>query len=451
MKSWFKDGVLRAVLRNAGYLGSTKLIGAVLGLGALICAGRGMTTAEFGTLMLIHTYALGAGALTKFQSWQMILRYGAPALQRGDWKLPEAAIRFGFGLDIASGTIGMTLAMIVLPFFGHWFGITQNHTLIALAYCTLIPTMSCATPTGVLRLMDRFDLIAGQQIVTPLLRAVGAVVSWAFSLGCPFFVLSWYIADIMGDMILWVLTAQELRQHKMLKALRPSLIEAPAKLPGVWNFVWLTNLNTTLDACWSPVGNLIVGGMLGPSAAGLYKISSTLLDSAVKPARMLEKGFYPEIMRLDPSSRQPWQLALRTGLLSGAIGLGVVLVILIGGQPFIGLFGPRYAAAATLMAIMSPALVISMTGFPLESLLYMAGRPKAVLIAQVISVTLYMGTLVIMAQTFGLYGAGIAYVAGTFLLTLLSLIPTILSYVRRQHIVSPTIATAKGVPSSSGN
>ena len=26
MRHWFKDGVFRAVLRNAGYLGSTKLV-----------------------------------------------------------------------------------------------------------------------------------------------------------------------------------------------------------------------------------------------------------------------------------------------------------------------------------------------------------------------------------------------------------------------------------------
>ena len=39
MKQWFSDGVFRAILRNASYLGSGKLGGALLGLIALGCAG----------------------------------------------------------------------------------------------------------------------------------------------------------------------------------------------------------------------------------------------------------------------------------------------------------------------------------------------------------------------------------------------------------------------------
>ncbi|AAV89940.1 polysaccharide biosynthesis protein [Zymomonas mobilis subsp. mobilis ZM4 = ATCC 31821] len=443
MSGWLKDRVFRTVLKNAGYLGSTKLIGALIGLGALIGAGRMLTAVEFGTLMLIHTYALGVGALTKFQSWQMILKFGARPYEQGNRSIVAKAIRFAVGLDMASGVFGMVVGMTILCFAASYVGIGQQYTPIALLYCTLIPTMSSATPTGVLRLVGRFDLLAKQQIITPLLRGVGALLSWIFGLGFVSFVATWYLADIAGDLVLWVMTIKELRERDMQSALRPSLREAPASLPGVWNFVWLTNLNTTLDACWSPVGNLIVGGMLGAAAAGRYKIATTLLDSAIKPANFLEKGFYPEIMRLDPKSRHPWYLALRTGLLSGAIGLCVMLVILIGGKPLISLFGHKYAEASTLMAIMSPALVISMACFPLESLLYMAGQAKAVLVAQIVSVITYITALVCLTHTFGLHGAGISYIFGVFLLNILVMIPALIGYTRRHLLESETVTNSE--------
>ncbi|AEI37924.1 MAG: lipopolysaccharide biosynthesis protein [Zymomonas mobilis subsp. pomaceae] len=436
MPSWLNDRVFRTVLKNAGYLGSTKIVGAILGLGALVGAGRLLTSVEFGTLMLIHTYALGAGALTKFQSWQMILKFGARPYEQGNQNIVSKTIRFAMGLDISSGFLGMIAGMILLLTAGTSFGIGYQYTAIALLYCTLIPTMSSATPTGVLRLVGRFDLIARQQIVTPLLRGLGVLVAWLFGLGFSAFVLTWYIGDIAGDLVLWGMAIQELRKRNMLSSLRPSLREAPTHLPGVWSFVWLTNLNTTLDACWSPVGNLIVGGMLGPAAAGRYKISTTLLDSAIKPARFLEKGFYPEIMRLDPASHHPWRLSLRTGLLSAGIGLCIMLAILIGGKPLISLFGHKYSDASTLMMIMSPALVVSMAGFPLESLLYMAGQAKAVLGAQIVAVITYIIALVFLTLEFGLYGAGIAYVLGILLLNVLSLAPAIASYARRHTLAS---------------
>lgn len=439
MKHWFKDGVFRAVLRNAGYLGSTKLVGAALGLIALIAAGHGLDPVTFGMLTLVHTYALGAGAITKFQSWQMILRYGAPALQRGDEATARDAIRFAFGLDIASGLVGLVAAMIALPFLASDFGIDRAHLPLALIYCTLVPTMSAATPTGVMRLLDRFSLLARQQIVTPLLRAAGAILAWAFNLGFPGFVMAWYVADISGDLILWWLTVRELRRRGMIGALRPGLLGTARRLPDSWSFVWTTNISTSLSACWGPISNLIVGGVLGPVAAGLYKIATTLLDSAGKPADLLTKGFYPEIMRLDPSSKHPWRLAARTGLIAGGIGLIVVVLILLGGKPFVSLFGHNYLAAYGLLSLMMFALMISMASFPLQSLLYMVGRQRAALAAQAAATAVYLGMLAILCRMFGLNGAGSAYVLGNAALALFMLIPVLKSYHGRQRY-APALA-----------
>jgi O-antigen/teichoic acid export membrane protein len=428
MRHWFKDGVFRAVLRNAGYLGSTKLVGAGLGLIALIAAGHGLDPVTFGMLTLVHTYALGAGAITKFQSWQLILRYGAPALQHNDEARAKDAIRLAFGLDITSGLVGMVAALIALPFLAGYFGIDRAHLPLAMIYCTLVPTMSAATPTGVLRLLDRFDLLAKQQIATPLLRAVGAGIAWAMNLGFVGFVVAWYIADIAGDIILWTLTIDELRKRGMLDALRPGLFGTARRLPDAWSFVWTTNISTSLNACWGPISNLIVGGVLGPAAAGLYKIAMTLLDSAGKPADLLTKGFYPEIMRLDPSSTHPWRLAVRTGLLAGGIGLLVVIVILLGGKPFIGLFGHKYLAAYGLLSLMMFSLMVEMASFPLQSLLYMVGRQRISLIAEAAATILYLGMLSTLARAYGLTGAGSAYVLGNAALALFMLVPVLTSY-----------------------
>lgn len=431
MKHWFKDGVFRAVLRNAGYLGSTKLLGAGLGLIALIAAGHGLDPATFGMLMLVHSYALGAGAITKFQSWQLIVRYGAPALTRGDTATAKDAIRLAFGLDIASGLVGMVAAMIALPLLAPDFGIDRDHLALAMLYCTLVPTMSAATPTGVMRLLDRFDILAKQQMATPLLRAAGAALAWAGGFGFPGFVMAWYVADICGDLILWWLTVGELRRRDMLDGLRPGLLSTARRLPDAWSFVWTTNISTSLSACWGPISNLIVGGILGPVAAGLYKIATTLLDSAGKPADLLTKGFYPEIMRLDPSSKHPWKLAVRTGAIAGGIGLLVVLLIFFGGKPFVGLFGKKYLAAYGLLSLMMFALMISMATFPLQSLLYMVGRQRAALAAEIAATALYLGVLAAACHLFGLTGAGGAYVLGNAALALFMLIPVWSSYHRR--------------------
>lgn len=432
MKHWFADGVFRTVLRNAGYLVSGKLAGALFSLGAFACAGRALTPALFGLLMIVHAYAHAAGGLAKFQTWQFIVREGTPALQRGDRARVADVIRFAFGLDIASGAVGMIGAMLLLPWLAGWFGIDRAILPLAIAYCTLVPTMSAATPTGTLRVLDRFDLIAGQQIVTPVLQAAGALLSYVAGLGFVGFVVTWYVSDLLGDLVLWFCAVRELKRREMLGALRPGLFGTAKRLPGAWAFVWTTNAAHSVYAAWGPLSNLIVAGILGPVAAGLYKIAGTLLDSAAKPADLLRRGYYPEIMRLDPRERRPWLLGLRAGLLAGALGLVVVLLVLVGGKPLITLvFGAKYLAAYDLLKLMALSLVVTMAFFPLESLLYMAHRQGAALVAQLIAVGGYLALLAGLTHAYGLKGAGVAYLAGSMAVALCMTVATIAAYRRR--------------------
>ncbi|WP_242010038.1 lipopolysaccharide biosynthesis protein [Acetobacter conturbans] len=429
---------MRSILRNAGYLASTKLIGGLVGLLALVCAGRGMSAENFGTVMLIHTYTLGVAAFTKFQSWQMIVRYAAPAMTQGDTATVSRAIRFACGLDAGSGLFGMLLAIAGLVFFGTHFGIASDIVPLAICYCTLIPTMSSSTPAGILRVMDRFDLLSLQQIATPLLRAIGCSLCWLCGLSMPFFLLSWYIADMGGDIILWAMSITELHRRRMTSSLRPSLIAAPRSLPSAWNFVWSTNLTTSLDSCKEPASNIILGSMLGPAAVGLYRIATSILSSAVKPALLMEKGFYPEIMRLDPTSVRPWVLGVRSGLLAAGTGLAMVLGIWVLARPVTALFGEKYHVAATLLMIMAPSIILSMGGFPIPSLLFMVGRPRALFWSHVVGTSVWFAVLIWLTHHYGIYGAAGAYIVAPALLVLCALIPTLQSFFNRRTLSPPT-------------
>lgn len=436
MKHWFSDGAFRAILRNASYLGSGKLGGALLSLIALACAGRALSPALFGTLAVVQAYASGVSALVKFQTWQFIVRFGAPALVRKDIDRFRDITGFSFGLDLASGVVGLVAGMALLPFLAQWVGIATADLYLGLLYCTLIPIMTAATPTGILRTLDRFDHIAVQQLITPLLCALGSIVCYLGDLGFAGFIATWYVAELVGDLLLWFFAARELRRRSIHHALRPGLFAPARRLKGAWDFVWTTNFAHSIWSAWGPASNVIVGGILGPTAAGLFKIASTFFDSASKPADLMAKSFYPEIMRLDPASEQPWQLAIRSGLLAGGIGLVVLLLVVVGGEPLIALvFGKRYLEAFTLLQIMTASLLVSMATFPLESLLYMAGRQRAALVAEGLAALGYGVILVALIHAFGLVGAGVAYVAGMTMKALFTLIPTVSAY-RTRHTLS---------------
>ncbi len=432
MKHWFSDGAFRAILRNAAYLGSGSVVSALLGLLALSCAGKGMTPELFGALVVIQAYAKAVSDFIKFQTWQFVVQFGTPALEKQDTQRFRDVISFSFGLDIASGLVAVIGGMALLPFLSHALGLDGKNFWLAILYCTLIPSMTAATPTGILRVFDRFDLIAIQQATKPFLQAAGSVISYYYNFGFTGFVITWYAANLFGGTLFWWFAAKELRSRNIHNALKPQLFKTAKNIEGAWNFVWTTNFAHTIWAARNSCSTVLVGLVLGPAPAGLFKIAMTFFDATGTPAKLLEKSFYPEIMRLDPRTTKPWLLGLRSALLAGGIGIAVALLVILVGKPLISfVFGYKYLEAYDLIKIMLGAIIVSMVGFPQESLLFMAGKQRAFLIAQTIASGSYIALLVAMAHLFGVQGAAFAYFGGQCLDVLLSLIPTLSAYRNR--------------------
>jgi len=436
IKHWFSDGAFRAIVRNASLLGSSSLVSALLGLVALGCAGRGMTPALFGTLVVVQAYAKTVTDIAKFQTWQFVVKFGTPALVHKDYNRFRDVANFSFGLDLASGILALIGGMALLPLLSHAVGIKPSDFWWAMGYCTLIPTMTAATPTGILRSIDRFDLIAVQQAANPLIKAVGSVIAYFCGLGFPGFIVTWYVSSLAGDAVLWTFAARELRRHGIHGALRPALFAPARRLKGAWDFVWTTNISHSIWSARNAGSNVLVGIVLGPAAAGLFKVAMTFFDAAGAPAALMQKSFYPEVMRLDPTTTRPWKLGLRSGALAGGLGLLVALLVIVVGKPLIsGVFGHKYLESYDLLQVMSAALVVSMASFPMESLLYIASRQRAALVAQASAAVLYVGLLVGLSHWVGIMGAAVAYFLGECLEAGFSLIPTIGAY-RQRHTLS---------------
>ncbi len=137
---------------------------ALLGLLAL-CAGKGMTPAMFGVLVIVQSYAKSISDFIKFQTWQLVVQYGTPALTNNNPQQFRNVVSFSFSLDIVSGAVAIVGGIALLPFLSHSLGLDDQSFWLAALYCTLIPSMASSTPTGILR--DRFDLIAVQQATKP--------------------------------------------------------------------------------------------------------------------------------------------------------------------------------------------------------------------------------------------------------------------------------------------
>lgn len=294
MKKWFADGAFRTIIRNSAYLGSSNVVSALLGLLALSCAGKGMTPAMFGVLVIVQSYTKAISDFAKFQTWQLVVQYGTPALENNNLQQFRDVISFSFSLDIASGAAAILCGMGLLPFLSHSLGLDADSFWLAMLYCTLIPSMASSTPTGILRAVNRFDLIAVQQATKPFLRALGSVIAYFGDFGFAGFVITWYASSLVGGTMYWWFAARELRSRNIHGALRPQLFESARRLEGAWNFVWATNFAHTIWSARNSCSTVLVGVVLGPAAAGLFKIAMTFSMRQERPRSCLQRAFIPK-------------------------------------------------------------------------------------------------------------------------------------------------------------
>lgn len=411
MKHWFKDRHLRSLLKNSSYLGLSKGVGALCGLATLAFAARGLGVVLFGTLILITSYVKAVSGIAKFQSWQLIVRYGGHGLAHGDPEHFKVATGFAFALDVISGIGGMIIAAALLPFIGSWFGIRHEYLWLALLYCTSLPTMASATPTGVLRVLDRFDLISWGGTVQPISRAILAGFAFFAHATFPVYVAVWFATELFDDLFLWFLGWRELRRTGHLEGIRPTL--RPTALDGAWRFAIDVNLTSSIDSVWGPIGRLVVGGLLGAAGAGLFRLASEIADAAQKPSDLLARAFYPEVVRMDLRSKQPWKLMLRSSVLIGGVALFAIMLLLIGGRPLIALlFGKQFLGAYSPLMVLMAIAFISVFSFALAPMLYALGRSDAPLKAKLFGSAIFFVTIAPLSFALNVTGAAIALVLG---------------------------------------
>ncbi len=415
MQSAATEGAFRRIMRNAGYLLGGKAAGTVLHFAALAVASRALGPEQFGVVVLIHAFAQTAGGLAAFQTWQSLIRFGTRHLIDGRTASLQRLIAFGAWLDLGTGLLAMMAAMAILALFGDRTGVPGDFVGTAILYCLVIPTMASSTASGLLRLLDRFGLLALQSGVNGGIRLLGVGLAAATDAPLAAYIAAWFASDLLADLLVWALAIRETRRRGLLLGFSGNPRGVRAENPRLWRFAMTTNAATGVATLLGPALTLFVGALLGPAAAGLFRIALTLIEAAAKPGELLTRAFFPEITHLREQGRMGhfWSVTARVALLSLGFAALVVLALEFAGRPLLtAAFGPGYEGAQPVLVIMAYGLIAALPLFFLEAALVALDRAEAALTARGLGAISTLGALAALGPSFGLLAAGHAYVAG---------------------------------------
>ncbi|MFC1777384.1 lipopolysaccharide biosynthesis protein [Pseudomonadota bacterium] len=411
----------KRVLKNFGIVLRGRGIAAVFTLAATALMAHALSATEFGLVILLHTYVLAVRGFLNFRTYEAIVRFGVPLHENDDREGLKRLFRSTTVVDMASAivatVVGVSAASIAGSFL-HW-----DAQMVSLAglYSLVMLTTVINTPNGILRLYDRFDALSVFYTVGPAIRIIGVMIAWSMDASMFVYIAIWAAAFVLENTWLYIRGHLEFRKHLEGHIWQGgSWKEIRDTSPEFRHFIGVVYWQTNIDLLPKHLAVLLAGSLLGPAAAGMFRLARDFSSILSKPAMMLREVLFPDLARILHTQAEGFrQLGFRAVMAAGAVGLLLVLLSIPAGGPVLGIIGTEYTVAAPLLTLMLLAATFELAGSPLRAAAYAMGKVGQVLRIHLVSVLIYLGLFYLLTPVLGLKGPGIAACIGALLTLLL--------------------------------
>ena len=413
------------VLKNFGVVLRGRGIAAVLNLLAMALMANTLSATEFGLVILLHTYVLAVRGILNFRTFEAIVRFGIPLHENGDQDGLRRLFHTTTLIDVVSGIAATLVGVYAASVAGYFLEWDAQMVSLAGLYSLVMLTTVTNTPNGILRLYDRFDALSIFYVVGPTIRITGVVIAWTMDAGIYVFISIWAAAFVLENCWLFIRGHLELKKH-----LHATTWKSPDR--QWWktyqtsrefrHFIAVVYWQTNLDLLPKHVSVLLAGSLLGPAAAGMFRLARDFSSILSKPAMMLREVMFPDLTRMLQADAEGFhKLGFRAVRVAGAVGILLVLLSIPAAGPILGVIGSEYTGAAPLLTLMLLAATFELAGSPLRAAAYAMGKVAPILRIHLLSVLIYFGLFYFLTPRLGLQGPGVAASVGTMLTLILML------------------------------
>jgi O-antigen/teichoic acid export membrane protein len=409
------------ILRGASSSAVLKVVYTGLTFVTAILLARFLGVDEYGTYVYAMSWVLLLGVFAGLGLNQVLVANVAVYHQKDDWAHISGILRFA----IAAVTAASILCALAVVGTGWLLHRDEPSLYIALLLaCLLLPLRALLLPIGATQ--NGLRQVTYAQIPTLLLTPACFLMVLALSFGlefsprtAPAAIILQAIATSVG-----VVVAVLLLRKGLAAAGRPSRFPPPHYEPKTWflsgvplilmGSMFLVNSNADI---------LMLGGLAGPTEAGIYKAAARGAELLAFGLSIIGAPLGPIVARLyaaDDRTRLQREL-VRWGRIAFVPTLILAAILVLGGKWFLSLFGADFVTdeASSALSILALGQLVRAGAGPVEQLLIMTGNGRAAawLLAVAAAVNVALNAALIPA--WGVGGAAVATASSTALFTLL--------------------------------
>ncbi|MXU65210.1 lipopolysaccharide biosynthesis protein [Oceanomicrobium pacificus] len=406
------EDTFKRLARNFSWLFSAHMAIALLGLVSLAVTARALGPAALGILAIVESYVRIIDRLFRLEPLQAVIKYGVDPLEASDRDRFLRLVKLSFLVDLCGGVLAGTIAIGFAGLAAPHIGLEEAGS----AYLVLVAAALFLSfqPTGlsVLRLFDRFDLLAKIDTGVAALRLVLCVLAWAAGWGIWAFLTILFVQSVATNLVTFSYSLRELSRRGFdpfwIKPMK-GVIEENS---GFVRFLWNSNINVILRQSTQRFDTILLALVVDPVIVGYFHIAKRSSNAALRFGRPLRQAIYPDIARLW-SAGQFDRFRTVVFITSGgvlAVMFVVFLPVMFYAGPLVALvFGQGYADAAGIVTIQALAVVLYLGGIILNPTLLAMGCDRQLVRVTFVATIMFFAGFLPMAKLFGGEGAAMAH------------------------------------------
>lgn len=267
-KNIYKDSSIRHIIVNSGKLLGGNLTSAIIGLATLSLIARALGPKYFGYLILIQTYCYIIDGLFNFQSWQMLVKFGAISLRSNKKDDFKKVVKFSFVLDFSSAILATIIAVIAAGFVAKFLKLNNEMVHFIYIYSLIILSNISGAPNGILRLFEKFNLLTWYKISSAFFRLIAILMAYLLKMDFFSFLIILAGTKVISNLFLLLLGIFELFKQNIRRWWKVKIVNYKEPLIfAIWN-----NLKMTLTLPIKYFDIIIIGLVLSAEWVGLYKV-----------------------------------------------------------------------------------------------------------------------------------------------------------------------------------
>ena len=251
-----------------------------------------------GVFVVAQSYMYIVDGLINFQSWQAVIKYGSEYVENKDYSGLGTIIKIGMVVDMLTALVGTIVAIAIIPVVGYYMEWDNEIKLCCFVFSLEIFFHFSGASIGVLRLFNRFNLVAIQKNIVAAIKLIGVLMFWLFDLhDLVQLVIVYVCADIIGHIMLTIMSLNTLKISDNISI--KEMLKTPVKSvwKKFWNFAFWTNLTSSVDIPVKQLDVFILSG-ISYEIVSVFKLYKQIGNILVQLSTPISQAIMPQFSEL---------------------------------------------------------------------------------------------------------------------------------------------------------